>query len=708
MELRIVFILAFCMSALAAPVPDAAFLQDVSEKFPAQGDLAGATLKKVQINKDGIVYVLTDRGMARLFGGQLALDRSFRPFNGRRLLDSAVAQGEVFYLFEDSLLCNGFAGTFAIKLPLNRYERVAVGEDLSAVLSGPTNSAVAISGVLKEFPVTGIPIATGTNLWLLNEGGLHRYNGETFASWLEGTKFQAIAAISNNVTIGTSEGLFTIAAPGDARRPRTELPSPNITALAYVATNLWAGSPDGAFRIRENGIDYYASRRWLLDDSVIDLAADAAGNIYVLTATGLNKIAFVPMTLAQKVEWYQRKIRNRHIRYGLVSELRLTRPGEPASQEMIDTDNDGTWNNYYMASQALRFGATGEEEAHAHAWETFAALERLESINPIGGFPSRTFERQGFRNSDPERWHVVGDGLWEWKAHTSSDEITAHAFGSAVLYECAARTPAERARIAAFIGKITDHIIKNNLYLIDVDGQPTLWARWNPEYVNWFPHTIGDRKLNSAEIVALLQFAYAITGKQAYKEKAYELIEKHGYLENIMSSMSRVAFTKGYIHKGIELGTDWNHSDDLLSFITYWTLHRFAFTDELKAKYAQVIHDHWEHEKIERNPLWNFIHARAGAKEYDVDGALWTLRRFPLDMVDWSVRNSHRGDITKLAENFRQQQVKELLPPGERRMTRWNSQPFILDGGHGGQTELAGDEFLLPYWMARYLKIVAP
>jgi hypothetical protein len=37
---------------------------------------------------------------------------------------------------------------------------------------------------------------------------------------------------------------------------------------------------------------------------------------------------------------------------------------------------------------------------------------------------------------------------------------------------------------------------------------------------------------------------------------------------------------------------------------------------------------------------------------------------------------------------------------------RWNGNPFILDGGVDGRGELAGDEFLLPYWMARYLKII--
>lgn len=702
------FCLALMRAACAAPALDTPFLQDRSEKFPAEGDLAGAALRKVHVNKDGIVYVLTDRGMARLFGDKLALDRSFRPFNNRALLDTAQARGEIFYLFEDSLLCNGFSGTFALKLPPGKFNRVAVGEDLRALLSGATTTAIAENGVLKEFPVAGTPFAAGTNFFLLNDSGVHRLNSETLSLWIEGTRFQSLAWNTNGLTVGMLEGLFTTKNPSDPRRVTTKLPSPNITALEWVGATLWAGSPQGAFRMRADGIDYYASKRWLLDDQVIDLASDSSGNVFVLTATGLNKIVYEPMTLAQKARWYQDKIRNRHIRYGLVSELHLTRPGDPTSAQMIDTDNDGTWNNYYMASQAFRYGATKEEDAHAHAWEVFAAIERLEEINPLEGFPSRTFERLGFRNSDPERWHEVGDGFWEWKAHTSSDEITAHAFGSAVLYECAARTPAERARIAAFIDKVATHILKNNLYLIDVDGKPTLWARWNPEYVNWFPHTVGDRRLNSAEIIALFQFAHAITGKPAYKEKAMELIEKHGYLDNIISSMSKIAFTKGYIHQGIELGTDWNHSDDLLSFVTYWTLHRFAFNDKLKAQYAQAINDHWAIEKIERNPLWNFVNARAGAKNFDSDGALWTLRRFPLDMVDWSVRNSHRGDITKMAPNFREQQLVELLPPSERRMTRWNSQPFILDGGSGGRTELAGDEFLLPYWMGRYLKLISP
>jgi hypothetical protein len=330
----------------------------------------------------------------------------------------------------------------------------------------------------------------------------------------------------------------------------------------------------------------------------------------------------------------------------------------------------------------------------------------LEEINPLEGFPSRTFERVGFKASDVDRWHPAGDGIWDWKAHTSSDEVAAHVFGCAILYETTAKTVAEKQRIAAFIGKITDHIIRNNWQLIDMDGKPTLWARWNPEYVNGYPKSVFDRRLNSAEIVALLQFAYKITGKEIYKEKAHQLFEMHGYLENILIPMENIAATDGQVHLGISLGNQWNHSDDLLAFITYWVLNRYAFSDELRTQYADAIRDHWQAEKIERNPLWNFVYASTGASEFGLDDALWTLRHFPLDLVDWTVRNSHRQDLTRLAKNFRRQEIAELLPPDERRMTRWNGQPFIQDGGSGGHVEYAGDEYLLPYWMGRYLKLI--
>ena len=496
------------------------------------------------------------------------------------------------------------------------------------------------------------------------------------------------------------------------------MPWPELTSQSIVAGGVWFGTTRGAFFERDGtnsryatpsapGIApprfrYYAGKRWLRDDHVLDLSVDHDGNVWVLTQTGLNKIEFRQTTLAAKAEWFHRKIRSRNMRYGFTAERRLLVPGDITSSEMIDTDNDGGWTSYYIGSLGARYAVTHEEETRRQAWESFAALERLQSIHTNTGFPARTFERKGFKFSDPDRWRDSPDPGWEWKGHTSSDEVCSQTFAHAVMWELVAANAAERARIATNYVRIVDHILAHDLYLVDVDGKPTLWGRWNPEYVNWYPPTIHDRQLNSAELTASLQLAFAMTGNARYRDKAYELFAKHGYLTNILSSMKLIAPTVGYVYQGNDMGDGWNHSDDELSFFTYWPLVRFAFSDELRAKYLTVVREHLAIEWPERYPIWNFIAAACGVREFDAAGSVWTLRGTPLDTIAWRVTNSHRQDLTKLPPNFMARELKELLPPGERLIARINTQPFILDQGDDA-TDFPGDEFLLGYWLGRYV-----
>ncbi|MEX2403952.1 MAG: hypothetical protein WD625_07445, partial [Balneolales bacterium] len=179
--------------------------------------------------------------------------------------------------------------------------------------------------------------------------------------------------------------------------------------------------------------------------------------------------------------------------------------------------------------------------------------------------------------------------------------------------------------------------------------------------------------------------------------------------------MEQIAPTPDVIYEGdhpypfeFDMGNGgWNHSDDEMYFLTYWVLYHYAFNNDLKKVYGDVIIDHWEIEKPERNSVWNLI-SYGTTGDIDIESVKWHLREFQLDMVRWDVKNSHRGDLEILEENFRGQTTKELLPPSERRTMRYNGNPFDLDGGRGGLRELAGDEFLLPYWMGRYLEVIKP
>jgi hypothetical protein len=708
-------------SGLAAPralppQPDVPFPQPVSHQYRSDPALAEAAYQRLVVDREDRVFVLTDQGVCRLFGGRLVRDRSYRPLADRVAHDLCLARGEVFYLFDTEFLSPAFNGKPLATLPPGDYRHFAVGPDLSALLVGPTNvtrfqdprflplRTLASPGIERVY-------AGLDTFYTLSPDAIRRLRGNQLVMFHRGSGLTALAFRTNQVLVGTRNGYYGLD-PRTGRRNlplQDRLPWNEITAF-HVATNgLWVGTTRGVFLRAPNGmIRYFASRRWLKDDEVVDLQTDRHGNLYVLTRTGLSQIAFPRMTLADKARHYERLIRERHIRYGLCAELRLRKPGDPATGELIDTDNDGSWSSYYLASQAFHYAVTGDRDALAHAWETFGALERLQTINGLDGFPSRTFERAGFKVSDPDRWRPAPDRRWEWKGHTSSDEITAQTFAFAVLHETVARTPAERARITTAYRRIVDHLLKHHYQLVDADGKPTLWGRWNPEYVNGYPHSIVDRRLNSAELIAFLQLAGRLTGDPKYRQQGLNLLNQQGYLQNILSPMAEIKATPGHIYQGHDMGDVWNHSDDLLAFINYWTLYRYAFNDQLRHLYAGAILDHGKIEQPERNPLWTFIMALTGERRLDLLGALWTLRSWPLDLITWDIRNSHRLDIERLPPNFRGQETAVLLPPGERPMSRWNGNPFRLDGGDGGRTELAGDEFLLPYWMGRYLRLIAP
>jgi hypothetical protein len=541
-------------------------------------------------------------------------------------------------------------------------------------------------------------LLTGSGLWCLapgREGKLVLERRDLSCS--------AFSHDGKALLVGTANGYLRL--DPNSFEPRAEVvtrvPCSEITCIRPIGEKTWFGTPRGAFALRPDGrIDYYASKRWLVDDAVVDICPGLDQSVLVLSAGGLSIIHFQAMTLADKAEHFDRLMRTRHIRYGFNSALALREPGDLSTGTLIDTDNDGLWTAMYLAGELFRYAVTKSDEALRNCYESFEAMERLSSITGLPGFPARSFERAGYEMADKSRWHPAADASWRWKGTTSSDEIVGHFFAYAIFAELVPED-AWRQRAITLIDAVMDHIVRNNWYLIDYDGKPTQWGRWHPEYVNQFPPEVGDRRLNSAEITAFLQTAHHFTGKDLYRQKALELFEKHGYLDNIMIPIRNLAQVPG-----IDLTTEWNHSDDELAFLTYWNLYRYAFTPELCEQYRRAIREHWEIERPEKNPLWDFIYAATGAEDFDLEGSLWTLREFPLDTVSWTVHNSSRRDLELLEPNFRRQSTRAVLPPDERPMSKHNRNAFDLDGGDGGHEEFAPDIYLLPYWLARYLGII--
>ena len=152
-----------------------------------------------------------------------------------------------------------------------------------------------------------------------------------------------------------------------------------------------------------------------------------------------------------------------------------------------------------------------------------------------------------------------------------------------------------------------------------------------------------------------------------------------------------------------------NHSDDELAFLSYYPLLRYETDPALLAVYKQSLERSWQIERPERNPLWNVIYAAGtGAQKYDRDASVRTLREIPMDLVEWTVRNSNRPDVPvdPLSDRFQRRQALIVLPYDELPMSKWNGNPYSLDGGKAGRSEDDGAYFLLPYWMGRYHKLL--
>ncbi len=712
---------------------DLPYKQDFSIKYQLPKDAqklkAGDSirLQKLACDRNGVIQILSSAGLLRpsagahLYPGELLPDLAYKPMAGKKIKDILLYDDQLVYVDDQAVLSNAWAGKLYSKHTLPGVTVFAGGTGFSFLLSdGKALQLVKESGVAwqghPQDKIIEILFDKSRNaFWLLGEKSIALFSvaSQAIASKYTGkglTSF-ALSASNKELLVGTHDGYMVVNADNGSMvgAVQKKLPATDITVVRVLDGQTWFGSTRGAFKLRNDGkFDYYASARWVPSDNIIDIAKGENENILLLSEKGLGEIHFQSMSLYDKAVLFDKQVRKRHIRNGFNATISRMTNGDPDTGILEDSDNDGLWTSMYLGAEVFRYAVTRSPEALKNCRESFDAIERLYTINPVKGFPARSYERRGYATADKELWREAEDPEWDWKSTTSSDEAIGHIFVFGAIAELVDDADLKR-RAIRLIDTLMQHIVENNYYLIDWDDKPTRWGRWNPEYVNAMPLMVGDRKITSSNITAMLQTAYHFTHKKLYKDKAMELLNKHGYLENLMRPMSTIAEAPGESDTLSKLlSSGWNHSDDEMYFLGYWGLYRYAFNDTLKAKFRASIIDHWQAERPEHEAAWNIVTAMTGLKDFDLEESIGYLQNYPLDLVNWRVVNSERKDLEFLPGNFRGQSIKEVLPPDEMPIRRHNSNMFSLDGGSNGRSEnSAGDIWLLPYWMGRYLGVIS-
>lgn len=454
----------------------------------------------------------------------------------------------------------------------------------------------------------------------------------------------------------------------------------------------------------------FHSRRWLPSDDVQDVAIDKEGAVWTKTAAGVGRLTPRTTTLDAKMNEVNENVQRHHLRDGQVGEINLKEPGNlAAGYEQPSSDNDGLWTSIYVTAEAFRYGTTGDETARENAWKSLKAMMFMEDVTGIPGFVARSFVPA---SDDPKRyggeWYPSADKRWWWKGDTSSDELDGHYFAYAVYYDTAA-TEEQKKEIRGYVARITNHILDHGYYYVGPPGKPTTWGVFAPEKLNHDLKWIDDRGLNSLEMLSHLKVAEHIVRDPRYTQALKDLDEKHAYPINTV------------LQKMVWPPESVNHSDDELAFLAYYPLVIYERDPKLRKLYMASLHRSWEIERPEHSPLFNYIYA-AGVQankwtdpskrpteafvepaSYDHDACVEWFRDVPVDTLNWRIKNSDRRDLGALGVNrFDEGRMHFVLPISERRVMRWNGDPYGLNGGGDGRQRDDGAFIVLPYWMGRY------
>ena len=474
----------------------------------------------------------------------------------------------------------------------------------------------------------------------------------------------------------------------------------DTTCLASGFDNdLWIGTTRGAIRMVDGEFHYFAGRRWLPDEQVNAIAAGSRA-IYIATPKGLGVIDYEPYTLQKKADFYERHMDEwgQH-RLGFTYKLEWDQKLNQYVREV--SDNDGGYTGNYLAAQAYRYAVTKDPAARAQAVNTFQSLRWLEAMTPMPGFIARSVWAKGEighqadhgSGDGPAEWHDTPDGLFEWKGDTSSDEVCSHFYATKLFLEHVAQGE-EIPQAKHHLAGIAAHIAKNGWKLIDLDGKPTRWGRWNPEYFTT-EEGLYDRGLQALQVLSFMKTAEVLAG-DAQAGDAYRQLVKLGYPEYTIRQRNT------FPPDGIL------HFLDELAFWSYSNLLTYEKDPLLRATYRRSLERTYEVVRIEQNPWFNFVYGALTGNDCEIPQSVAHLREWPLDLRVWSFQNSHRADLHTPPGYAVYKAGIRAFSPRETEPMRWDHWTMQLDGGSSTPDVIEPGAWLLAYWMGRYHGFITP
>ena len=655
----------------------------VGESFKVVSQVS-ASMDKLE-TLDQAIWAMGKEGLFRYVKDQWV------KIDNRHIVDLCMHQGKVHAATVDDILVYE-DGELKNIMPEGGY----LSSDITMVMEDGTQ---LLADPVTLGPITAIESYSET-LHILQPGKLIQLAGrvvnEHLIDWgnLPSKNTRELLSVGSRLFISTDRGLGVLrGASLSAVKGADGLPVENTNQLVKgFDGDIWIGTPRGAIRMLDNDWHYFGASHWLPDNQVNGIAA-GTDKVLIATDKGIGTITYEPFTLLKKVDHYEKWLDNwGHKRMGFIHTL-YDYNGEWIREI---SDNDGSHTGNYLSGMSYKYAATGDEKARSEAVEAFYAMLWLERVTPIDGLIARSIwsregdvGRMGQRGSGglPAKWNATADSLWYWKGDASSDEIIAHFYSVAIFHDLAAKG-SEKELAKEHMRRMAGYIIDNGWVLIDMDGQPTRWGRWNPEYL-LRPYGWEDRGVNGLEALAFSYATYALTGEERFK-KGYQQLIDWGYANNTIRQ--KKTFPPSEI-------APW---DDNLAYEAYNALLRYEKNPEMRSIYLRSLERTHEIKRMEQIPWFNFTYAAYTGNDAELEQAVQHLREWTLDCIEHNYVNSHRDDLFVADGYTSYEGGVKAISPREKSVTRGSRRAIVLDGGVNSKRIMEPLGFIRDYWMGRY------
>ena len=384
-----------------------------------------------------------------------------------------------------------------------------------------------------------------------------------------------------------------------------------------------------------------------------------------------------------------------------------------------DTDNpsygnlaDGCFHSgMYLASQALRYATTADPGAREQIILTLEGLRLLSEVSGKHGLLARHYSPAGTVTGDPRWLPSPTHPAYEWRSDVSKDQYAGYIHGLGVT-AALVEDPEIRATVAELSAAVADHLIENDLRIVDSDGEPTTFGDLDGRFLGMVP--IG---VNALVTLAIAKVAAVTNDDPRYTSFHADLVAS-GYADlSYWAHVSLLGFYK--------------RVNDHMGYLALVPLLLLEKDPKIVAALRRGERRSWSHMSHEHNAFFAFVHAALVGEVQDGDDGLQAssvvapqtvvrhgleaLRQFPENKVQWPI------DLTREGFDFSYAWIRgdHCAPKSTRPVPLylrsrssnfWGSDPYRLVANlqGDGNVDSSGQDYLLAYWLGRYYQFVSP